>query len=177
MHSHLSSFQVVWLRSLLFSLVFPGIVIGLVPWLLLRWFPPDKASVNSIAYLGILLAGLGVLAYLRCAWDFAAVGRGTPAPWDPPRRLVTVGLYRFVRNPIFLALVLVVLGEAVYFQARVLLGYAAYVFAAFHARVVLFEEPALRAQFGDAYEEYRVRVPRWLPRWRSRAITSFTSER
>jgi len=152
----------VWLRSALFTVVFPGIVVVLVPSLLMSR-KPIAIELGAGRYAGVPLIAIGVLAYLRCAWDFAAVGRGTPAPWDPPRRLIMVGLYRYVRNPIFLALLLVVLGEALYLEGGILLFYAAFLFSAFHLRVTLFQEPALREQFGDAYEQYRARVPRWLP--------------
>lgn len=155
----------VWLRTVVFTVVVPGTVVVLIPWLLVtRFFPASGIDLGAVRYVGVPLMAVGALIYLRCAWDFGAVGRGTPAPWDPPVELVIVGLYRFVRNPIYVGLLLMVLGEAAYFEARVLITYAVVLFVAFHLRVVFYEEPRLRAQFGEAYERYRSRVPRWIPR-------------
>jgi protein-S-isoprenylcysteine O-methyltransferase Ste14 len=112
---------------------------------------------------------LGAWVYVRCAWDFAVVGRGTPMPLDPPRELIARGLYRYVRNPMYLGVISVLIGEALLFESVRLLGYAASVAAGFHLFVVLYEEPALRRQFGDSYRRYRESVPRWIPR-RSRSL-------
>jgi protein-S-isoprenylcysteine O-methyltransferase Ste14 len=94
---------------------------------------------------------------------FAAVGRGTPGPWDPPRRFVAAGPYRWVRNPIYLAGMVIVLGEAWLFGSTALLLYAVGVAVAFHLLVVAYEEPRLRDRFGEQYEAYRRAVSRWVP--------------
>jgi protein-S-isoprenylcysteine O-methyltransferase Ste14 len=106
----------------------------------------------------------GVVLLLACIRVFAVVGRGTPGPWDPPQRLVAVGPYRWVRNPIYLAALLIVLGEAWLFLSLSLLGYAAGVAIFFHLLVISYEEPTLRARFGEQYEAYTRTVPRWIPR-------------
>ncbi len=114
---------------------------------------------------GLALIVLGVGLYAWCLWLFATVGRGTPGPWDAPRRLVAVGPYRRVRNPIYLAALLVVLGEALWFVSPALLEYAAAMAITCHVFVIGYEEPSLSRTFGNAYAEYRQTVPRWLPRW------------
>jgi protein-S-isoprenylcysteine O-methyltransferase Ste14 len=95
---------------------------------------------------------------------FAVVDGGTPGPWDPPRRFVAVGPYRWVRNPIYLAALLIVLGEAWLFGSAALLLYAGVAAVAFHLLVISYEEPTLRAQFGEQYETYRSTISRWIPR-------------
>jgi protein-S-isoprenylcysteine O-methyltransferase Ste14 len=102
--------------------------------------------------------------YLSCVWFFGTAGRGTPGTWDPPRRLVAAGPYRWVRNPIYLAALLIVAGEAWLFFSPALLAYAAALAVAFHLLVTCYEEPGLRARFGQPYETYRRTVRRWLPR-------------
>lgn len=152
------------LKNLLFTIVVPGTVTVLVPhWILLRssqvmpdaWGTPQSLAVPPLV--------LGVATYGWCLWDFATVGRGTPAPFDPPRVFVVRGLYRYVRNPMYLGVVTILLGEAAFFESRQLLAYAAAVFVVFHLVVVVYEEAALRRRFGHRYERYRRAVRRWLP--------------
>ncbi len=109
--------------------------------------------------LGLVLAGW-------CFFDFAARGHGTPAPWDPPRNLVLSGPYRHVRNPMYLGILAILAGEAVFFRSTALLVWTALTAIGFHLAVVLYEEPGLRARFGVDYERYLAVVPRWLPRFR-----------
>jgi protein-S-isoprenylcysteine O-methyltransferase Ste14 len=106
--------------------------------------------------------GAGVL--FRCIWDFAVAGRGTLAPVDPPRHLVVRGLYRYVRNPMYVGVVTILLGEALLFRSLALLCYAGIFLFVVHLFIVVYEEPALRRQFGESYENYCRRVHRWLPR-------------
>ncbi len=142
-------------RALAAFLLLPGVVALLAPWLLRpRGVRPHPAG------LGVLAAGAALL--LWCVRDFYAAGRGTLAPWAPPERLVTVGLYRVSRNPMYLAVVVILVGWALAFRAPRLWGYAAVVAAAFHLRVVLGEEPWLARRHGDRWDAYRARVPRWL---------------
>jgi protein-S-isoprenylcysteine O-methyltransferase Ste14 len=101
-----------------------------------------------------------------CFVDFVRRGRGTPAPYDPPRELVVAGLYRYVRNPQYVGVVLAVVGEAVASGRVILLGYAAGLAAFYHLFVTRYEEPTLRRTFGEAYARYVAAVPRWLPRRR-----------
>jgi len=156
--------MVLLLKVVVFTLVAPGTVTVLVPALLLRG-ALDRVGVGGPrgAAGAVLILG-GALLYAWCAWAFARFGRGTPAPVDPPRVLVTGGLYARTRNPMYLGILSVLLGEALAFGSVRLLAYAAVVFLAFHLFTVLYEEPAHRRRFGPAFEEYCRRVPRWLPR-------------
>lgn len=105
----------------------------------------------------------GALA-IWCILTFVFVGKGTPAPFDPPRRLVVAGPYRYVRNPMYLGAGLALVGAAVFYRSVALLGYAALFLATMHLFAVLYEEPALERLFGDAYRQYRGAVRRWWPR-------------
>jgi protein-S-isoprenylcysteine O-methyltransferase Ste14 len=158
---------VIFLKNLLFSVLVPGTVAGLLPWWILTragpWQAPEP-GIRAIAGLAVLLTGLGV--YLRCVTDFGAAG-GTPAPIDPPKELVVQGLYRYSRNPMYLGVLSVIAGQALLFRSLGLIVYATLVFGLFHAFVVLYEEPHLRREFGDAYARLCERVPRWLGRPRS----------
>jgi len=114
--------------------------------------------------LGSIPLLFGVLIYSWCAWDFTFAGRGTPNPADPPQELVVRGLYKFTRNPMYVGIILVLLGETTLFASPTLLLYTAAIFAVFHLWVIYYEEPALRRKFGQAYERYCRRVSRWIPR-------------
>ncbi len=139
-------------------LALPGIVAFAVP---LLWLRPEAAT-DSFSPLGgaVLAAGCGALAW--CAWEFYARGRGTLAPWDPPRGLVRSGLYRYSRNPMYVGVLLIVAGWAIGFRSWSLAAYAAVVGLAFHLRVLLHEEPWLARTFGADWDAYRAQVPRWL---------------
>ncbi len=152
--------------TLIFVLfVGPGPVIGLVPWLLSRWRVSDP--ILGLPYeramgLVIFLAGLPIL--LEALVRFVHDGRGTPAPVMPPERLVVTGLYRYVRNPMYVGVVAMIAGQGLFFGSRAILIYAACAALAFHLFVVLYEEPALASRFGASYAEYCRHVRRWLPR-------------
>jgi protein-S-isoprenylcysteine O-methyltransferase Ste14 len=107
--------------------------------------------------------GIGAAVLLHCIWGFAAVGRGTLSPVDPPKKLVVKGLYRYDRNPMYVGVVTILLGEALLLESLALLEYALVGFAAFNLFVILYEEPTLRHQFGESYEHYCRHVGRWLP--------------
>ncbi len=153
------------LKLAAFTLVVPGTV---TLWLPLYLYPTqlrfDPVAMNGLALLAIVLIVLGAVGYFWCAWDFAFAGRGTPAPIDPPKVLVARGLYRFVRNPMYISVLLVLVGESLLFRSVALLRYAVIWFAIVYLFVVLYEEPALKRKFGASYEEYRRRVWRWIPR-------------
>lgn len=157
----------VFLRAIIFTILVPGTVIVAVPIVLLQ-SGYALGMWPGLRVLGLFPIAVGVGVYLWCGWDFAAAGKGTPAPYDPPSLLVTRGLYKFVRNPIYVAIVLIIAGEALLFDSLTLLGYAVLLLTLFHFRVVFFEEPRLRRKFGEAYDEYCGAVPRWLPRRRER---------
>lgn len=153
----------VWLalRNLLFTVVVPGLGGVYGPWLILS---RRSASPTPVAWQAVAVIAIGLVLYVSCQWVFAVVGGGTPGPWDAPRRLVEVGPYRRVRNPIYIAALLIVLGEAWLFLSVDLLLYAGALAVGFHLLVVTYEEPRLRARFGEQYDDYRRRVPRWIPR-------------
>jgi protein-S-isoprenylcysteine O-methyltransferase Ste14 len=150
------------LRTLLFTILVPGTVTVLVPYLLLS-SASSPTSLGPLRFVGLLPLLLGVAAYLWSAASFALVGQGTPAPIDPPQALVVAGPYRYVRNPMYLGVVLVLLGESLVFASPTMLRYAALILLAFHLFVVHYEEPHLRRRFGEAYVHYCRSVPRWLP--------------
>jgi protein-S-isoprenylcysteine O-methyltransferase Ste14 len=140
-------------------------------WLWLWYVPfsllgqPKAIAGEPLALgLGLALAAVGAVITGSCALEFALRGRGTPAPFDPPRRLVTGALYRRVRNPMYLGFSLLILGEAALLRAPALLGELAVFLALAHGFVILYEEPTLRRTFGADYDAYRASVPRWVPR-------------
>jgi protein-S-isoprenylcysteine O-methyltransferase Ste14 len=126
----------------------------------------ERFDIGLFRYLGLIPMVLGALIYLWCAWDFTFAGKGTPAPIDPPKELVVRGLYRYVRNPMYVGVGSVLIGEALLFQLLALLVYVGAVLLMFHLFVVLYEEPALTRKFGDSYRRFRETVPRWIPRVR-----------
>ena len=152
------------LKTLLWSAFVPGTVTILVPYLLLssrlESFP---AELSGFRFLGMAPVAAGALLYLWCAWDFTFVGKGTPAPFDPPKEIVVKGLYRYVRNPMYVAVLLVLIGEAIWFESGLILIYAAIVFSVFHLWVIFYEEPTLKRKFGESYEKYCRKVSRWVP--------------
>lgn len=150
------------LRSVLFVILIPGTVVGYIPLQILQNATQTVApawSLTSLPAAGLFLVGVSVL--LRCVWDFFAAGRGTLAPFDPPKILVASGLYRFTRNPMYNGVLAALAGEAWLFRSVPLLEYAALMFLIFHLVVVIYEEPTLVSQFGDSYRVYRRAVPRW----------------
>jgi protein-S-isoprenylcysteine O-methyltransferase Ste14 len=152
------------LKTLLFSILVPGTVAFVIPWLLLRGSEGLVLLIPSIWMIGLLPLLLGVGLYLWCAGAFTFIGKGTPAPIDAPKVLVIQGPYHWVRNPMYIAVLSIVIGEAILFRTFLLLGYALLVGLVVHMFVVFVEEPSLRRQFGTSYETYLRRVPRWLPR-------------
>lgn len=156
----------VVLRAILYASLFIGLFLVYVPAQLLGGAgarQPDAIQAQHVA--GIALVGAGATLVLWCVLTFAFAGKGTPAPFDPPRRLVAKGPYRFVRNPMYIGATLALAGAAAYFDSLPLLGYAALFIVASHLLVVTYEEPALRDTFGQDYEAYCARVRRWLPRF------------
>jgi protein-S-isoprenylcysteine O-methyltransferase Ste14 len=155
---------VVAFKTLVFSILVPGTVTVIIPWLLLRGEGSLILPISSVWMVGLLPLLLGVGLYVWCAGAFTFIGRGTPAPIDAPRVFVTQGAYRWVRNPMYVAVLLVVIGEAILFRSLLLAGYALLLWATFHTFVVFVEEPQLVRRFGASYETYVHTVPRWLPR-------------
>jgi protein-S-isoprenylcysteine O-methyltransferase Ste14 len=149
-----------------FFIVGPGVVAGLVPWLISGWQvrgPMSPFAIVRIA-IGALLLVLGIVVLVRAFARFVMEGRGTPAPIAPPERLVVGGEYRFVRNPMYVALIMAVLGQAMIFGSLGLLVYALAMWAITAAFVRWYEEPVLLKRYGDEYERYRQAVRAWVPR-------------
>ena len=146
-------------RALLAFLALPGVVAILVPALMAGAALRAGARFHAA---GVLPLVIGLALLLWCVRDFYVAGRGTLAPWAPPRNLVTIGLYRHSRNPMYLAVTLMLIGWTLCFLSRTLAIYTGFVMVAFHLRVVLGEEPWLEQTHGDAWREYRSRVRRWL---------------
>ena len=149
-----------WLlgRAVLAFLILPGTIGFLVPWLLLG----PRASGRLVDPLGLLPLTLGTGVLLGCVRAFYVTGRGTLAPWDPPRELVATDAYRFSRNPMYVAVALVLWGWALGFRSRSVAIYALVVMVAFHLRVVFGEEPWLARSHAEQWARYKARVPRWL---------------
>jgi protein-S-isoprenylcysteine O-methyltransferase Ste14 len=152
--------------SATFFVVAPGTVLGIIPWLISRWEFPDVGPGGQILRgVGFVLIGAGLLPLVHVFAQFVKAG-GTPAPIAPTQQLVVTGFNRFVRNPIYLALVVVVLGQALLFGSLGLVAYAAVIFFLTTSFVRVYEEPTLVRQFGHEYEAYRHNVRAWIPRLR-----------
>jgi protein-S-isoprenylcysteine O-methyltransferase Ste14 len=156
----------VWLaaRSLVWTIIMPGMFAGYIPW---RFFGLARVQVSwrdPVHVIGVILIAVGASFLIACIVEFARRGRGTLAPVDPPRDLVVQGLYRYVRNPMYLSVTTIVLGELLLTRSMALLAYWAIWFAVVNVFVIGHEEPALRRQFGASYEQYTRNVPRWIPR-------------
>jgi protein-S-isoprenylcysteine O-methyltransferase Ste14 len=149
------------LKNLLFTVLEPGTVAVYVPLWISRQRSAASGPVFAVALAALVIGGA---IYAWCVWDFATSGRGTPMPIDAPRKLVIRGLYRHTRNPMYLGVLLVILGWAIMYRSWNLLIYALCVATCFHLFVVLYEEKNLRCKFGKQYDDYCARVGRWLPR-------------
>ena len=153
-----------WVKTLLWSVFVPGTLTTLVPYLILRSSAEGfSLNLSVFRYVGIIPILSGALIYFWCAWDFTFVGKGTPAPFDAPKKVVATDAYQFTRNPMYVACVSVLIGEAIFFESAALLIYALVLFLIFHIWILIYEEPTLRKNFGASYEEYCREVSRWLP--------------
>jgi protein-S-isoprenylcysteine O-methyltransferase Ste14 len=137
------------------------IVAGIVPWLLTRWEADEQSLALKI--LGGIVLAAGAALVLETTARFAFQGRGTPAPWAPPQRFVERGSYRFVRSPMYLGVLLLVVGQALLLGREILFAWAAVGWLIFELSLVTWEEPGLRRRFGASYDDYRRRVRRWIP--------------
>ena len=159
--------QKLFLRSVFFTILQPGTVALLIPyWLISSRSGTVLTSHQPLRYLGLPLIAIGATTLLWCVWDFFSSGRGTISPIDPPKHLVVHGLYRYVRNPMYVAVVSILLGEAIFFTSWPVLIEAAIFFLLANIFILLYEEPTLRRQFGESYDQYKQRVGRWIPRYR-----------
>src|SRR5688500_3919217 len=160
--------NMLWLRALASFLACPAMVAGLIPILFMR----GHVVYTDWLTFSLPVLGVGAFALLWCVRDFYVAGKGTLAPWDPPKKLVVVGLYRHVRNPMYLGVLLLVLGWALYFRSLLLAAYVLVLAVAFHVRVRTHEEPWLASRFAAEWHAYSAAVARWVPRttpWRPAA--------
>ena len=150
------------LKAILFALLLAGIGLAVVPYFVLSLDGrAEWPTISILVFFAGLFGLLCVAALLHCMWGFALHGKGTLAPVDPPKVLVVHGLYRYTRNPMYVADLGVLLSEAVFFSSFGLLIYASLGFLSLHLFVLLYEEPHLKRRFGGLYEEYCRLIPRW----------------
>ena len=154
----------VLIRALTYASLFVGFLLVFLPARVLSSSGiVGPVSIGPAQIAGLIVGALGAVIALWCIATFIVIGRGTPAPFDPPRNLVVVGPYRWVRNPMYIGAALALAGAALFYQSWALLGYCVAFLAVMSLFVVFYEEPALRTTFGDAYARYCQRVGRWLP--------------
>ena len=157
-------------KSLLYLIIEAGLFALYVPLKLLHTGP--RIETGLISWLAIPLWLIGSLVILACFWSFTFTGRGTSVPTDPPKALVITGPYHYVRNPIYVGVLLIFLGHFLWFGYWTLLIYVVSAFIGVHFFIVLYEEPTLKRKFGVEYEEYLKRVPRWIPRFKETSTWS-----
>jgi protein-S-isoprenylcysteine O-methyltransferase Ste14 len=154
----------LFLRNLIFTILQPGVVAGLVPYLIIRDKIEEILSLPFawFHFLGILIFTIGLFVTLHCITRFAIDGKGTLSPADPTKKLVVRGLYKYTRNPMYVGVMLMLIGEAIFFASFRLVIYSGLVFSALTIFVIYFEEPRLKRDFGEEYEAYRKQVKRWI---------------
>lgn len=153
------------IKTLIWSIFVPGTITVLVPyWLVSARSIPFPQEMSLVRLIGLAVLLLACIIYIWCAWNFTFIGKGTPAPFDPPKKLVVKGPYQFVRNPMYVFVALSLIGEAIFFATTLLIIYAGVAVLFCHLWVVYYEEPSLRRRFGESYERYTTNVSRWLPR-------------
>ena len=153
------------LKSLLFLAIAPGLLMGHFPYLISAT-DTEVLAPGIFEYLAIPLWLIGWFAMLWCFWNFLVNGKGTPAPIDPPKELVAVGLCRFIRNPMYTAGLIALLGWIMWSPSMPLIIAPFLFFTAAHLFVIFYEEPTLKRNFGSAYDEYPRQVPRWFPQFK-----------
>lgn len=155
----------VLIRTLTYAALFVAFILIYLPARVLAWAGVARPALMGWPQLGGLIVGsVGVVLALSCVFAFAFIGKGTPAPFDPPRRLVIRGPYRFLRNPMYLGAGVALAGAALFYQSLALLAFTALFLLVAHFFVILYEEPTLRRSFGPGYADYCHHVHRWLPR-------------
>jgi len=150
---------VLFLRALISFLILPGTFAGLIP----VWIVSSDRDRGEGFFIGAVPLAFGAVILLWCVRDFYVSGKGTLAPWDPPKRLVIVGLYRFTRNPMYVGISLFLVGWSLLAGSLRLAGYTVILAIGFHLRVVLYEEPRLTKLFGEEWTRYKTAVSRWIP--------------
>ena len=157
----------VLVRAVTYAALFIGFVLVYLPARFMSWSGiAAPAATGAPQVAGMVLVGIGTAVALWCVFTFVFIGKGTPAPFDPPRKLVVRGPYRFVRNPMYIGAGMTLAGAALYYESLSILIYAGLFFLITHLFVVLYEEPTLRRSFGSEYEAYCRHIRRWLPKGR-----------
>lgn len=160
------------MRATTYSALFIGLLLVFLPARILAWSGIIRPSeLNALGVAGFGVGAVGGALALWCIITFVMVGKGTPAPFDPPRKLVVRGPYRHVRNPMYIGAGFVLCGAAIFYRSTPLLWYGAVFLVVMHVFVIAYEEPTLEQAFGDEYLAYRARVRRWLPRLRAGAVS------
>ena len=155
-------------RAIVYATLFIGVVLVFLPQQILAAGGIERPEqIGRIEAAGLAVLSLGAAVALWCIATFALVGQGTPAPFDPPRKLVAAGPYRWVRNPMYIGAGAALSGAALFYQSAALVAFAAGFLVATHLFVVFYEEPTLERTFGARYAHYRNAVPRWVPKWPS----------
>jgi protein-S-isoprenylcysteine O-methyltransferase Ste14 len=155
----------LFLRSVFFTILQPGTVTILIPyWLVSSAGGEVLKDRPALRFSGLPLIVIGAIGLLWCIWNFFSSGRGTISPIDPPRHLVVRGLYRYVRNPMYVSVLSILAGEAIFFGSLRILVEAVVFLVLVNLFVAFYEEPVLKKQFGQSYEEYKQKVGRWIPR-------------
>lgn len=160
----------LWIRGIVFTILVPGTIAGYVPYLFMRNRVPN-IGIGSLHWLGLLVMAVGIFIYLCTVVSFLLHGKGTPAIWftkaisfiigEEPMNMVSSGLYRYSRNPMYLGVITTVAGEGIFFQYSSILWYALALFFIFTCVVIFIEEPHLEEKFGDDYKKYKKRTRRW----------------
>lgn len=154
----------LFVEEIAFTLLVPGTVAFWLPLAVLdRGKLVMPATWSIVQFVAMIPLGIGAAIYVRCVWEFATRGRGIPMPIDHPKQLVVSGLYRYVRNPMYLGVLLFLLGEALFLQYPAFVIYTAVWFGFVNVFVLLYEEPNLRRKFGESYRGYMAAVGRWVP--------------
>jgi protein-S-isoprenylcysteine O-methyltransferase Ste14 len=156
----------MWLlvRNVIFTILVPGTVAVYIPYrIILNQYESLYFTWSLLGCAALILMAVGTSIYLWCLWDFAVTGRGTPNIVDAPRRLVVKGLYRYVRNPMYIGVLLVIMGWAALYESLATAQFALLMFVIFNGVIFFLEEPMLRERFGQAYEGYCEAVHRWIP--------------
>ena len=153
------------IKTIIATILVPGTACFLIPYFILKAANTSlNPTIGILKVFAILAAAFGTGMVIWVSTAFVRLGKGTPVPIEPPTRLVISGLYRYIRNPMYTGALLIILAEALYFNAINIVIYAGVLWAIFQALLVVYEEPQLKRRFGIAYEDYLASVPRWLPK-------------
>ena len=152
-----------WIGAAIFTVLVPGSVTVFLPYYILDRSVPEIGAWGPLQLLAAAILVVGAGTYFRCLWDFVIAGHGLPSPVDHPKKLVVCGLYRYVRNPMYVGVLLVLIGEGLLLRSIVLIWYALAVLALVHVYILVYEERYLQYRFGQSYTEYRKEVRRWIP--------------